>query len=467
MQNVPNIVRERLRAAESGVDHPDADLLTAFAERSLADRERAMVVEHLARCGDCRDTVAFALPASQHDEVAILPSPRGWFTWPALRWGFAIAGIVIVGTLGIVEVRHQTPSGQNAQNLTIAQESGDKDVAAYSQTQPPAAASPASQPKDAAVAGQVTPQELRDRKAVRTLTPRLTAPNSDPPAPQHQMMARAVPPAGNAFHGGATGRSVTGAPAFGPKMPSLGQQQQGVAGGQSYSAQSYPAPSSTTTKQNADIANNVPTASQTVEVSAAAPAMGVESQELEARSVSPANVRVSNDEAYSLSKAKPAMTTGVSGASSATRGLGTSASLPRWTISVSGGLQRSLDQGTTWQDVDVAASADSSNGDVGLASASEKRYSAVAKQKKQAGALTFRAVAATGPDVWAGGSAGTLYHSLDAGGHWARVVPSAAGTVLTGDIVSLEFADAQHGKITTSAPEVWLTSDEGQTWQRQ
>jgi len=46
------------------------------------------------------------------------------------------------------------------------------------------------------------------------------------------------------------------------------------------------------------------------------------------------------------------------------------------------------------------------------------------------------------------------------------VVPSSLGTSLSGDIVSLEFPDPQHGRVVTAAPEVWTTSDNGQTWQK-
>ena len=65
MQNVPKIVRERLKAAAPAVNHPDADLLTAFAEDSLPGVERDGVLEHLARCGACRDIVALALPEAE------------------------------------------------------------------------------------------------------------------------------------------------------------------------------------------------------------------------------------------------------------------------------------------------------------------------------------------------------------------------------------------------------------------
>jgi len=148
------------------------------------------------------------------------------------------------------------------------------------------------------------------------------------------------------------------------------------------------------------------------------------------------------------------------------------APMPRWTISSTGSLQRSFDQGATWQQVDVNASAVPSANltslDVAAKTAVAKPQYAEKKTPSAPAALIFRAVAAIGPEVWAGGTNGMLYHSLDAGNHWTRVLPgSAAGALLTGDIVSLQFADVQHGRILTSTAETWITSDDGQTWQKQ
>jgi len=50
MESVPKIVRDRLQAVPPAANHPDADLLAAFAEQSLPSDERASVLEHLARC---------------------------------------------------------------------------------------------------------------------------------------------------------------------------------------------------------------------------------------------------------------------------------------------------------------------------------------------------------------------------------------------------------------------------------
>ena len=103
--------------------------------------------------------------------------------------------------------------------------------------------------------------------------------------------------------------------------------------------------------------------------------------------------------------------------------------IPRWTISSDGSLKRSLDAGKTWQKITVDDHA------------------------------PFRAVSALGPDVWVGAAGGVLYHSPLRERHlllW----------LLTADIVSLEFTDTQHGRLTTVNGETWTTTDAGQTWQK-
>jgi len=110
--------------------------------------------------------------------------------------------------------------------------------------------------------------------------------------------------------------------------------------------------------------------------------------------------------------------------------------LPRWTLSSDGTLQRSFDSGNTWETIPVPTQA------------------------------ILRALAANGLDIWVGGSGGALYHSSDAGQHWTQVRPTANGEVLTADIIGVEFTDPQHGTLTTSAKESWVTADSGQSWQK-
>ena len=140
----------------------------------------------------------------------------------------------------------------------------------------------------------------------------------------------------------------------------------------------------------------------------------------------------------------------------------------RWSINAMGGLQRSLDQGKSWQDVDVIGAVGITSGanmPMAMKSSREKGLAKDKAEMKQA-RVVFRAVSANGPDVWTGGSSGRLYHSTDAGGHWVQVVPTWSGVVLTDDIVSLQFADPLQGRIVTSSSEIWTTSDAGQTWQK-
>ena len=144
-----------------------------------------------------------------------------------------------------------------------------------------------------------------------------------------------------------------------------------------------------------------------------------------------------------------------------------------WSITSGGGLQRSVDHGQTWQMVDVNASPSSFTDSMSVAAASKTSRAAKAKasekdaRNQRIGSITFRAVAAAGSEVWAGGNAGALYHSLDSGNHWTRVAPTSAGTALTGDVINVDFPDAQHGSVSTSTSEVWKTSDAGQSWQKQ
>jgi Photosynthesis system II assembly factor YCF48 len=144
----------------------------------------------------------------------------------------------------------------------------------------------------------------------------------------------------------------------------------------------------------------------------------------------------------------------------------------RWNISTSGNLQRSIDQGKTWQDVNISNSAAAP---AAMMLAVEARPKEIEKkdaaknevERSKSMSIVFRAVSANGADVWAGGSAGMLYHSIDAGAHWIRIIPSFSGATLTGEILTVSFPDTEHGRVSTSTSELWTTDDAGQTWQKQ
>jgi hypothetical protein len=82
------LVRSRLAGGQQQfTEHPTADLLSAFAEQSLSAPERAGVVSHLAKCPECRESLA--LSPSGSEEVPLVPR-RALFPY----WRWAAAAVV-------------------------------------------------------------------------------------------------------------------------------------------------------------------------------------------------------------------------------------------------------------------------------------------------------------------------------------------------------------------------------------
>src|ERR1035441_7604649 len=143
MTEVPKIVYDRLRAASlervgpaptaPERAHPDADVLTAFAEQALSASERDSVLEHLARCGDCREPIALALPPVDFRAAPIgvetdadratasragAPAPHELnFAWPTLRWAALAAGVAVAAAVLLVhpgKLNQVAPSANRA-----------------------------------------------------------------------------------------------------------------------------------------------------------------------------------------------------------------------------------------------------------------------------------------------------------------------------------------------------------------
>lgn len=424
MQNVPQIVRERLKADVSA-SHPEANVLTAFAERLLGAKERASVVEHLARCGDCREIVALALPEIEAGQAVITPARSGWLAWPTFRWAFVTAGIAIIAVGALQYQRHNRPelSAVVAKRVTQSEQ-----MATTSEKQPAETATPAS----GQVAGK---KDLSTASSAPAERGRLAAPLAFIPK-AHPQVGSGVG-SGNGIHGGTqTWRST-----------------QNPAQGESFfptSAAKLPAEGKTN--------GNVPAASQNVMMEAQSEAVTVDAgKQVVALAPSPALKGYSGG----IGKAKAAIVAAQDS---------TAPAAPRWSISATGGLQRSYDLGNTWQNIDVNAGSASMMGaslEVTEKSHLARRPVDTKTASAPAAPLVFRAVAANGGDVWAGGSNAALFHSTDSGDHWTRVSPSSAGTLLSGDVVGLDFPSPQNGSISTSSGEVWTTNDGGQSWQKQ
>src|SRR6266571_9124226 len=102
MQRIAKLVSGRLRAQPVG-PHPDADLLSAFAENALLDTERNHLLRHLEVCADCREILYLAMPGTTDLQkvLSLRPSRSPWF---ALRWGALAASVVVVA--GIFVARY-------------------------------------------------------------------------------------------------------------------------------------------------------------------------------------------------------------------------------------------------------------------------------------------------------------------------------------------------------------------------
>jgi hypothetical protein len=499
MHELPKFARERLRVAASP-GHPDADVLTAFAEQALASPERALVLEHLARCGECRDVVALALPPTDsvkeldRSSAKISAGSGNWWRWPVLRGAMVAAGIAAVASVGIYQYRHRS-SAEVAQNTEggktqVARNEGADQQDAH-KLAARTATTPQVEPRSETVAA--TP---RQPAAVAT-----KAPAGAPIFPQQTI------PAGSA--GGAVVGVFSNGPARGPKIATA-QPPRGLPFASESGAQRGEALKQVPTSAPSRL-DQPPAASQMVEVQSQAEALTVqsqpqdqvapaqnleaqnrESQNLESQNLDSQNLETQNQlqrpspsENNDVVKAKPPVNMYSAASASPVPTADQPAQpvlarkrdvpAPRWTITSTGSLQRSFDGGKSWQDVYVSGEADAtaSSMQVEIVPKSQidrNKDSAYQEKKRRVNPVSspvFRAVAALGNEVWAGASGAMLYHSADAGSLWIRVLPSSAGAVLTGDCTRIELSDAQHIKVVTSTFETWITADAGQSWQKQ
>jgi hypothetical protein len=424
MDPLPKVARDRLRASPSA-EHPDADLLTAFAERSLSERERMQVADHLSRCAGCRQVVAVAVPETEPMSAAALsaqaagPIPavqRRFWRSRVLRWG-ALAACVVVVSAAVLTYRRNFRI-QPYQPLT-AHEVNDVAAQEQAEHQPTTERQQATldelEPKLKAEAPVRADQVLkRGRMAVKPATPRAQ------PGP---VVAKKAP---SALSETVVVEASKDAPAQTPMAANE------VAGASRQMATAPPPPPAAKAGETNSGAVGGLAGKQSVEFSAVTAAMA---QRQDAASLQKSNVQ--EEKADTSMNATTARPTAQFASRIAQAGADELAAPrpPKWSLSPGGLPQRSVDSGATWSEVTV----DGSRG--------------------------FRALSAVGRDVWVGGAKGLLYHSPDNGLHWIRIVPSVGGAQLNADISRIEFTDTLHGQLQTADGAKWTTTDGGKTWQ--
>ena len=377
MTEVSKLVRARLAQGAVTGPHPDADQLTAFAERALTGREREQMLAHLASCAGCREVVALAAPEVEEGAVAA-PAKPNWLPWPVLRWGAVAAAVVLVAAVVLLQSpRFAAPAGKTAQALPASQER-----ALISSNKPKPAEAEQSPAASVVEADKSRAADERKADAVAGLGKRQ---NANAGAAK---TGRATEPTEIAGGKVAMEHGLAGGPAQvmvarteAPKDKKLAQPPEKEAG-MAEKAAAEPA---------AEVASSGTMDTLAVAKPAAPPAP--------ARAKSAAGA--SSDYAYSAPAYKDEETN-VARADVQTRAQLKPASL-RWTVTSDGRVQRSADAGHTWSDVVIARD------------------------------VKFRALTSDGPEVWAGGNNAALFHSRDAGSSWRKVVIED----LRGDVIRL------------------------------
>jgi hypothetical protein len=437
---VPTIVHDRLRAAGTRPAlpgqtapeqaHPDADVLTAFAEQALSATERDGVLEHLARCGDCRELIALALPPADIGAAPIAaaeeagratasrvgaPAPHklnfAWPApaWPTLRWAALAAGVAVAAAVLLVH-----PGKLNQATLPSA-----------SRTAVPVASGPQIAASTAASSSVATPSTDQLAVLAKTEEPQ---PKPELRSSKKLKAGQAVTPPHPTEYGIllADNKKDSGRADKLPAAPSAGAR-----------AFNYDAPVSrgaTETVEVSGATGGVETESSALKVMArnevpvvkAKPApQGIGGNGLQKAEV-PAGPGTATLQARNVMSKSAAKLT-----SSASPAL---ANHVAWAIAA-GVLQRSLDSGQSWQE---ALRADH----------------------------PLLCYASHDEDVWTGGQTGTLFHSTDSGVTWLQVLPSIKGLPLTSDITHVEVRGPAEVVISTSNHEIWSSADSGKTWEK-
>ncbi|MBI2679042.1 MAG: zf-HC2 domain-containing protein [Candidatus Koribacter versatilis] len=403
MVDVSKLARARMAQAPVAGPHPDADLLTAFRERSLAAGEREQVLAHLATCADCREIVALASPDQTEEVEALAPGtakPRG-LPWPVLRWGAVATAVAVVAVAVIIEAPKRTAENAAARQAAAAgnedkafASAGKKVAQPSSATEQPASSDSRARadaaPKQAEVAKlEASRKEEQEKKqnGARDEDRALASAAAAPPSVQFRQDRAAEADrstAGKATAGGAGANAQ-----FAGRTTGLAKAKD---------------------DKNSVVLAEAPREAQAPAKPAPTPAPEVSAEGYtmarSAPAAAPARAKTSSGSlsAYGPGYAGEAAASSAPVTMDAMHAQLKPATL-RWTVTSDGRVQRSPD-GRVWTDVPVAKH------------------------------VKFRALVANGNEVWAGGARGALYYSANAGGSW-RPQPVAE---VNGDIIRLNVS---------------------------
>jgi len=410
VNELPKSVRDELARQQASGTHPDADLLTAYSEGTATPSERESIEQHLAVCGDCREVLFLSLPEKPAETPAVVAtkSRSRWF--PVWAPWAAAAAVLIVGTFTFT--RQQSPSREAKLSKIEAPPAPTTKVPAPSETEE-------SKEKFHANLDSVSPTQ---KEPPANAVPEVAAPKAKEPPTSDKITAErerrdelkksevkrnedaysySMPSKDGALAGSTINGGAQPAIAPPPEPPTYAARA-------AKNSALKPGPAAPTQNQLQNQAQNqaaptvpVGSASQTVEVTAETGSVPVQDSKIAGGLTAEISSR----------KAK---------------------AITNWRISSSGSVQRELAPGN-WE------------------TSLDKPHTA------------FTVVAAVGQDIWAGGTHGALYHSVDGGKTWRPIFLPGIGDQT---VTAIEFRDVWHGQVSTPEHHSWTTTDRGDHWQQ-
>ena len=204
--------------------HPDAEVLSAFAEQALGERERGEVMEHLAGCSRCRQVVALAREAAGAEVAVPRHAPvrrRVWFR----SWGLALAPLAAVAAAAVFAIYvHERDVERSVEMAKVEQQPSTEKAPMPPQDSPqlpaqagPPPASPAEKPGRPERAGAARRAPVAEPEVTAAAPP----PGAAPEAANAPLASREEPggTAGPEGHGTADG-------AYGPPEKPAGDRTQ-------------------------------------------------------------------------------------------------------------------------------------------------------------------------------------------------------------------------------------------------
>lgn len=494
MPELPKLLRQRLAATEMGETqaHPDADMLTAYMEQSLAPAESKTVIAHLAVCEPCREVVALSQAVMAPAETQTVLKPVTVARWRKLFTPVfgAVAAVAAMAVIAVMVL--QLPQNHPQQSST-----GATTNSAAANSPAPQPAQETQQAKAASAVDQVAPAEPKAPAPVQQADTRIPAARADLASAARESEARqddsakakaAKKPAQIA----STIDTVPSSPAKAPVLTAALAKKDYV------NTNFFSANGADKTAVDSQ-GNNLPAAPQPQPGAASAPFNITNNPannkitifaDLPANAAGNSNVRlltpppppehpgcimckIVQSTAHTLgfhAPVRPALRAGALG-NSALGGPGM----------FSGAIEKSqpseISAAPAKAETDsLTASSSLSAGAMAYRSAESATPTwkiANGKLMKTSGqaqwedaypiassAMEFSVVNARGTDVWAGGSHASLIHSRDGGQTWETI---KLGDNASGTIVSI-IAGTMSVQVKTSDNQSWASTDGGKSW---